>query len=95
MNSLSFIPRALPGRVLFGLPMVLLLVTTAGADEPCCQGDSWIFRRSQYSHDPENGARVAHYALKPAIEPLPDVRQITSGYSRSRAGLPGWDGRRK
>ena len=73
--------------------MLLLLATSMVAEETCGpQVDSWIFRRSQYSHDADSGARVAQYAMKPAIEALPDVRQITSGYSRSRTVLRGPDG---
>jgi hypothetical protein len=92
MKSLFLVPLTHPNRVLLGLPLVLLLITPVPADEPCGQGDSWIFRRSQYSHDSESGSRVAQYAMKPAIEPLPDVRQVTSGYSRSRSVLRGADG---
>lgn len=56
-------------------------VTTAG--EP----PSWIFRRSQYSHDPLTGARVAQYSRIPPVEPLPDPRLVTSGYRRTRTNL--------
>ncbi|HMO86682.1 MAG TPA: hypothetical protein PKC18_17350, partial [Lacipirellulaceae bacterium] len=55
-------------------------------------GESWVFRRSRYSHDPDTGARVAQYALKPPIEPLDDPRLGTSGYSRTRTVLRGVDG---
>jgi|GEM_PF-6174447 len=92
MKYLLLIARAWPNRTLLVCLPVLLLAPAALADEPCCQSDSWIFRRSQYSHDPESGARVAQYAMKPIIEPLPDVRQVTSGYSRSRTVLRGADG---
>lgn len=86
----------------------LLLTRRAPAAEPCdCeveptvyqrtvvsqpQGPSWIFRPGRYTHDPETGARVAQYALKPAIEPLDDPRLVTSGYSRTRIVLRGPDG---
>jgi hypothetical protein len=53
---------------------------------------SWIFAPSRYTHDPETGARVAQYAMKPPIEPLDDPRLVTSGYSRSRSVLRGADG---
>jgi hypothetical protein len=53
---------------------------------------SWIFAPSRYTHDPETGARVAQYAMKPPIEPLDDPRLVTSGYSRSRMVLRGADG---
>ena len=56
------------------------------------QGDSWIFRQGRYTHDPETGARVAQYAMKPQIEPLDDPRLVTSGYTRSRLVLQGPDG---
>lgn len=54
--------------------------------------DSWIFKPGRYTHDPETGARVAQYAMKPPIEPLDDPRAITSGYHRSRVVLRGADG---
>ncbi|MCC6494513.1 MAG: hypothetical protein IT424_16000 [Pirellulales bacterium] len=54
--------------------------------------DSWVFMRSRYTHDPETGARVAQYAMKPPIEPFDDPRLVTSGYSRSRVVLRGADG---
>jgi hypothetical protein len=54
--------------------------------------NSWIFRRSRYTHDPQTGARVAQYAMKPPIEPLDDPRMVTSGYSRTRTVLRGADG---
>lgn len=56
------------------------------------QADSWIFAPSRYTHDPATGARVAQYSRKPAIEPLPDQRLVTSGYRRTRAVLRGADG---
>lgn len=56
------------------------------------QGDSWIFARSRYSHDPDTGDRVAQYERIAPVEPLPDQRAITSGYRRKRTVLRGIDG---
>ena len=53
---------------------------------------SWIFRKSQFSHDPHTGARVAQYSRIPPVEPLPDPRLVTSGYRRTRTNLRGVDG---
>jgi hypothetical protein len=53
---------------------------------------SWIFRRSNYTHDPETGARVAQYQRLPAIEPLDDERLVTSRYHRTRSTLRGVGG---
>lgn len=53
---------------------------------------SWVFMPSRYTHDPETGARVAQYAMKPPIEPLDDPRLVTSGYTRSRVVIRGVDG---
>lgn len=58
----------------------------------CAETDSWIFRPSRYTHDPDTGFRVAQYDRLPAIEPLDDPRLVTSGYSRQRAVLQGPDG---
>jgi hypothetical protein len=54
--------------------------------------ESWVFARGRYTHDPDTGARVAQYAMKPPIEPLDDPRLVTSGYSRTRTVLRGTDG---
>lgn len=59
------------------------------AEEKACCPPSWIFRRSQFSHDPVTGARVAQYQRLPAVEPLPDPRLVTSGYRRTRTNLRG------
>jgi hypothetical protein len=62
--------------------------------QEACAGEppSWIFRRSQFSHDPLTGARVAQYSRVPPVEPLPDPRLVTSGYRRVRTNLIGPDG---
>lgn len=73
--------------VLLGIVFVLAFANASTADGP-----SWIFRRSQYSHDPATGARVAQYSPIPAVEPLADPRAITSVYRRSRSELRGADG---
>jgi hypothetical protein len=57
----------------------------AAEDEP----QSWIFRRSTYTHDPYTGARVAQYRQLPAIEPLEDERLVTSRYHRVQTNLRG------
>jgi hypothetical protein len=56
------------------------------------QADSWVFARGRYTHDPSTNARVAQYEAVAPIEPLPDQRLVTSGYSRSRSTLRGADG---
>jgi hypothetical protein len=77
--------------------IALILASACGGgsllaqDCSCCQ-PSWIFRRSQYSHDPATGARVAQYDRIPPVEPLPDPRLVTSGYRRVRSNLRGIDG---
>ncbi len=53
---------------------------------------SWVFARSRYSHDPTTGARVGQFAQVDPVEPLPDPRDVTSGYSRTRTVLRGPDG---
>ena len=93
MNTNLKFRRAMLLTWLVCLPVAALMtIPSARADESCGSGDSWIFLRSRFSHDPESGVRVAQYAMKPAIEPLPDVRLVTSGYSRSRSVLRGPDG---
>jgi hypothetical protein len=63
-------------------------LTCAADDEP----QSWIFRRSTYTHDPYTGARVAQYQRLPAIEPLEDERLVTSRYHRVQTNLRGTAG---
>ena len=100
MNSSPLLP-AMFWRLLFAAALVAVcLFTNARADDIDCnlaavcvpQADSWIFARSRYSHDPETGSRVAQYAMKPAVEPLPDQRNVTSGYTRTRTVQRGADG---
>ena len=88
-------------RLLFAAALVAVaLLTDARADDSeyalaaACspQADSWIFARSRYSHDPDTGARVAQYAMKPPVEALPDQRAVTSVYTRSRTVQRGADG---
>ena len=87
----------------FALLAVFLSSRSRGAECPSCyslataapyvpQADSWVFAPSRYTHDPANGARVAQYTQIAAVEPLPDQRQVTSGYSRTRTVLRGADG---
>ena len=78
-----------------GSTFVLASACGAGsldAQECLCGPPSWIFRRSQFSHDPATGARVAQYERIPPVEPLPDPRLVTSGYRRVRSNLRGTDG---
>ena len=56
------------------------------------QADSWVFARSRYTHDPATGARVAQYDQIAPVEPLPDQRLVTSGYTRTRIVQRGPDG---
>lgn len=57
------------------------------ADEP-----SWIFANARYSHSRVTGNRVAQFAPLPAVQALPEVSDITSGYARTRINLRGADG---
>jgi hypothetical protein len=67
----------------------------AAAFETCCgpeEGPSWIFAPSTYTHDPMTGARVGQYARIEPVEPLPDQRNVTSGYRRTVTNIRGTDG---
>ncbi|QEG32990.1 hypothetical protein [Bythopirellula goksoeyrii] len=87
----------------FALLAVFLSSRSRGAECPSCytlatatpyvpQADSWVFAPSRYTHDPATGARVAQYDQISPVEPLPDQRNVTSGYSRTRTVLRGADG---
>ena len=96
MKNTPKIP-ALVWRLLFAAALfAVFLMTEARAAECECtvkpQAASWIFSQGRYTHDPDTGGRVAQYAMKPPIEPLPDARAITSGYRRTRTVLRGADG---
>ncbi len=101
MKNIPKIP-AFVWRLLFAAAMVaVFLMTEARAADCGCaaqvagkpaQAASWIFSPGRYTHDPDTRGRVAQYAMKPPIEPLPDVRAITSGYRRTRNVLRGADG---
>ncbi|MBN1853873.1 MAG: hypothetical protein JW829_14160 [Pirellulales bacterium] len=79
-------PRRL-AAVFLSLSLLILCVDLARADCP-----SWIFRRSQYTHDPVTNARVAQYSRIPPVEPLDDPREVTSIYRRTRSVLRGING---
>lgn len=99
MNALSRIPTFV-WRLLFAAALLaVFLMNNANASECACvfaeatpQTESWIFSQGRYTHDPDTGGRVAQYAMKPPVEPLPDPRDVTSGYSRTRQVLRGADG---
>ena len=107
MNDIFRNP-ALVWRLLLAATLVaLLLMTEARAADCGCihpdvqvacahiavpPADSWVFARSRYTHDPDTGARVAQYQRRTPVEPLPDRRQVTSGYRRTRSVLRGADG---
>ncbi len=97
MNEFSKIPTFV-WRLLFAAALLaVFLLTDARACTTCDhavqpQPESWVFARSRYSHDPDTGGRVAQYAMKPPVEPLPDQRAVTSGYRRTRTVLRGVDG---
>jgi hypothetical protein len=73
-------------RSLLAALLAALLLPTAIA--PAARGD-WIFRQGYYTHSPTTGGRIAQYSPLPQLEPLPDTRQISSGYRRSRTTLRG------
>ena len=99
MNELSKIP-ALFWRLLLAAALVAVFsmsqaqATQCDCVTPAAQppAESWIFSPGRYTHDPDTGGRVAQYAMKPPVEPLPDPRAVTSGYSRTRQVLRGADG---
>lgn len=103
-NSSPRIP-AYVWRLVFAAALIAVLLATRSRAEECRepyvvayaapyapQADSWVFARGRYTHDPVTGARVAQYEEVAPVEPLPDQRLVTSGYSRSRTVLRGADG---
>ena len=104
-SALFGLPAFVWRLILAAAVVAVFMLTRAGAAECCAPlpeprvflvsqptTDSWVFARSRYTHDPETGARVAQYAMKPPIEPLDDPRLVTSGYSRTRTVIRGPDG---
>jgi hypothetical protein len=103
-NSTSRIP-AFVWRLVFAAALVAVFFATRSRASDCReayviayaapyvpQADSWVFARGRYTHDPATGARVAQYEEVAPVEPLPDQRLVTSGYSRTRSVLRGADG---
>lgn len=104
MNASTLVRAALS----LGLAVAIAATSIAGPDDCACTAPatrvvvvpvmleqpkpSWVFMPSRYTHDPETGARVAQYAMKPPVEPLDDPRMVTSGYTRSRVVMRGPDG---
>jgi hypothetical protein len=93
-------------RLVFAAALLSVFLATRSRAAECCgeeyvfayaapevpQPDSWVFARGRYTHDPATGARVAQYNEIEPVEPLPDQRLVTSGYSRSRTVIRGADG---
>jgi hypothetical protein len=63
----------------------LAIATSASAE-------TWIFRRSAYSHDPETGQRVVQYAQEQQSYLREDDTYMESGYRHIHVGLRGADG---
>ena len=92
-------------RLVFAAALVAVFFAARTRADDCCggyviahaapatpKGDSWVFARARYTHDPATGARVAQYDQIAPVEPLDDPRLVTSGYSRNRTVLRGADG---
>lgn len=92
-------------RLIFAAALVAVFLASRSRAGDCCgayvvayaapyvpQGDSWVFARGRYTHDPATGARVSQYEPIAPVEPLPDQRLVSSGYSRQRTVLRGADG---
>jgi hypothetical protein len=72
--------------------LVLLAVLSAFAPAVGRAADSWIFRPSHYTHDPESGRRVSQYARKDPAYVRIDPTYMQSGYRHSRSTLRGIGG---
>jgi hypothetical protein len=105
MNNMNSRIPTFVWRLVFAAALVAVFLVTRSRADDCCggyviasvapyipQADSWIFAHGRYTHDPATGARVAQYDEIEPVEPLPDQRLISSGYSRSRTVLRGADG---
>lgn len=58
----------------------------------CCARASWVFRPSNYTHDPISGARVNQFAPKQPALVRSDPSYFQSGYRHSRVMSRGIDG---
>ena len=73
--------------------LVLLAVFSALAPAAVGQAaDSWIFRATRYTHDPESGQRVSQYARKQPAYVRDDPTYVQSGYRHNRSTLRGIGG---
>jgi len=82
-------PGLLPMRRHLASLVVLLTFVAAGVGQAA---DSWIFRPSHYTHDPEGGRRVSQYAPKQPAYVRTDPTYMQSGYRHSRSTLRGIGG---
>ena len=77
------------------LPLVVSAIAAATAipsEVAAKEVDSWIFRRSTYSHDPITGRRVSQYAPPKTPFARNDSTYRESGYRHIRSSLRGPDG---
>ena len=73
--------------------LVLLVVLPALAPAALGQAaDSWIFRPSNYTHDPDGGQRVSQHTRKQAAYVQIDPTYTRSGYRHTRSTLRGIGG---
>ena len=78
--------------VLPALAPALLWSGLAPAPQEACAADSWIFRPSRYTHDPETGERVSQYTRRQPAYVRTDPTYMQSGYRHSRSTLRGIGG---
>ena len=74
------------------LPVLAPAAVGRAADNCGQAADSWIFRPSRYTHDPESGQRVAQYTRKQPAYVRNDPTYMQSGYRHSRSTLRGIGG---
>ncbi len=65
--------------------LAAIAVTPVVHADDCCP--SWIFRPSQYSHDPKTGERVAQYAQEQPAYVREDLTYEQSAYRQIRTGF--------
>ena len=85
--------------VLMSLPAMAAITAARASTDGCpvvlCseqEESSWIFQPSYFSHDPDNGKRVAQYAPEPTSYARDDPTYLESGYRHYQMAIVGPDG---
>jgi hypothetical protein len=73
-------------RWLFRSALALLVGCVATDARPCPAGESWIFNRSYYSHQPASEVEIGPQSIYGPVFTRPQGAYVRGGYRRLRVG---------